>query len=382
MKDWRTHIGCWLLTISCWLLVVGCSSSDGTEEPQPTMLTIYVYAPEHPMLIRSAIGTVDALVAERQVHKLQIWVFESYTGKVVGYLQTKFTDKLNGVEAGDKYQIPVPDEFAKNKPDVDVYVLANVSEANCGLVFDGTTTRDQLRDAKLGANHFGLSSLTTTVSDADGLPMAGILRDQTIVGEAPVLRIGTTNNIATVRLERTVSKVRFVIGTTAPVKPTITGISFDADKLYTEGYLIPREALTGLTLNSTITPIVTSDQVIDSETDDPTKFIYDGQEAQVYENLINSAATAVSPVKPELTIIGPYYLHESDKQVSGTISYKIGEETTVNNGVFQMDAMGDFLRNHSWIVYAYYTGGGFLQMYAIYVKEWTTKEMEHEVYNW
>lgn len=381
MKDWRTHIGCWLLTISCWLLVVGCSSSDGTEEPQPTMLTIYVYAPEHPMLIRSAIGTVDALVAERQVHKLQIWVFESYTGKTVGYLQTKFTDKLNGAEAGDKYQIPVPDEFAQHKPDVDVYVLANVSEDNCGVVFDGTTTRDQLWNAKLDANHFGLTELRTTVPD-DGLPMAGILKDQTIVGDAPVLRIGTTNNIATVRLERTVSKVRFVIGTTAPIKPTITGISFDADKLYTEGYLIPREALTGLTLKSTATSLLTSDVAIDSETDDPTKYIYDGQEAQVYENLINNAATAVSPAKPELTIIGPYYLHESDKQISGKISYKVGEETTVNNGNFQMDAVGDFLRNHSWIVYAYYTGGGFLRMSAIYVKEWTTKEMEHEVYNW
>lgn len=345
MKDWRTHIGCWLLTISCWLLVVGCSSSDGTEEPQPTMLTIYVYAPEHPMLIRSAIGTVDALVAERQVHKLQIWVFESYTGKTVGYLQTKFTDKLNGAEAGDKYQIPVPDEFAQHKPDVDVYVLANVSEDNCGVVFDGTTTRDQLWNAKLDANHFGLTELRTTVPD-DGLPMAGILKDQTIVGDAPVLRIGTTNNIATVRLERTVSKVRFVIGTTAPIKPTITGISFDADKLYTEGYLIPREALTGLTLKSTATSLLTSDVAIDSETDDPTKYIYDGQEAQVYENLINNAATAVSPAKPELTIIGPYYLHESDKQISGKISYKVGEETTVNNGNFQMDAVGDFLRNH------------------------------------
>ena len=216
------------------------------------MLTIYVYAPEHPMLIRSAIGTVDALVAERQVHKLQIWVFESYTGKTVGYLQTKFTDKLNGAEAGDKYQIPVPDEFAQHKPDVDVYVLANVSESNCGVVFDGTTTREQLRNAKLDANHFGLTELRTTVPD-DGLPMAGILKDQTIVGDAPVLRIGTTNNIATVRLERTVSKVRFVIGTTAPIKPTITGISFDADKLYTEGYLIPREPLTGLTLKSKAT---------------------------------------------------------------------------------------------------------------------------------
>ena len=345
------------------------------------MLTIYVYAPEHPMLIRSAIGTVDALVAERQVHKLQIWVFESYTGKTVGYLQTKFTDKLNGAEAGDKYQIPVPDEFAQHKPDVDVYVLANVSESNCGVVFDGTTTREQLRNAKLDAYHFGLTELRTTVPD-DGLPMAGILKDQTIVGDAPVLRIGTTNNIATVRLERTVSKVRFVIGTTAPIKPTITGISFDVDKLYNEGYLIPREPLTGLTLKSEATPLLASERVIDSETDDPTKFIYDGQEAQEYENLINSAATAEAPAKPELTIIGPYYLHESDKQISGKIFYKIGEETTGHEGPFQMDAMGDFLRNHSWIVYAYYTGGGFLQMNSIYVKEWTTKEMEHEVYNW
>lgn len=375
MKREGIHIRQWLFAISFLLLAVACSSSDDeqTEEPQAATLTVYVYAPERPMLIRGSVGKVDATEAERTVYQLQIWVFEHSTGNLVGYLSTDKTELLN--TSGDQYRIVVSDDFARHKPQVDVYVLANVTESNCGISFNRYTSRDQLSSAKLDSNHFGVGSLTTEVP-ADGLPMAGVLINQDIVGDAPVLRIGSTNSIATVQLERTISKVRFVFGTTGPTHPTITGISLDANTLYTEGYLM-KQSLTGLTLWNTSLPLLTTEFEVISETTDPTQYLYDGQEAQVYENLIN---TAVEDGK--LMVVGPYYLHESDKQLTGTITYRIGEEVTPYEMAFQMDAASDFLRNHSWIVYAYYTGTGLLQMNALYIKEWTTKEENHEVYNW
>ena len=47
-----------------------------------------------------------------------------------------------------------------------------------------------------------------------------------------------------------------------------------------------------------------------AETADPTQYLYLGQEAQEYEDLINEAA---SKATPEVTVEGPVYLRESDK---------------------------------------------------------------------
>jgi hypothetical protein len=129
-----------------------------------------------------------------------------------------------------------------------------------------------------------------------------------------------------------------------------------------------------LAYNTSVSPLWEAtdpeDKVV--EVDDPTIYIYGGQEAQVYEDLIDQS---------EITKIGPFYLRESDKKLSGTITYQLGDNAE-QQGTFEMEAAGDFRRNHTWIVYAYHAGGGFLQMNAIYVKEWTTKEKNHEVYNW
>lgn len=360
--------------ISLLLLAIGCSSSDETGEKQPTMLTVYVYSPEHPMLIRAAVGDVDASVAESKINKLQMWIFESGKGNLVGYLNTTATDALNSNE-GATYQIAVDDDFARYKPNVDIYVLANVMNGNCGCAFNENSTRTDLKNnAKLTESYFGLTSLTQTVPD-DGLPMVGVLNDQPVFGDAPVLRIGTQNNIATVHLERAVSKVRFVFANKTDAKPlSITGISLNAQMIPTVEYLIPQTQPTQpLTYNASPVSLLPSTIDTVTETDDPLEYIYDGQEAQDYETLINGAG---------LTTVGPYYLRESDKRLAGTISYSVDGVAKTPPASFQMETAGDFVRNRSWIVYAYYTGGGYLEINSLYIKDWTTKSVDHEVYNW
>jgi hypothetical protein len=115
-----------------------------------------------------------------------------------------------------------------------------------------------------------------------------------------------------------------------------------------------------------------------AKTDDPTKFIYTDQSAQAYEDLIDEAA---NKQPKEVTVYGPIYLRESDKQLAGTITYTIdgGTEQTAN---FAMQQAGDFSRNHTWIVYAYYGGSGNLQVQSLYVKDWSIKEVNHDLYNW
>lgn len=361
-----------MLAISFLLLAVACSSSDESGEQQPTTLTVYVYSPEHPMLIRGDVGNVNASFDEKKITRLQIWVFTNGTHEKVAYLDTEETSKetsqLN-VGEGAVYQLPVSDEFAQSKPAVDVYVLANVTADNCGCSLDGNSTRDAILSAKIPENKFGLASPTTQVPN-DGLPMAGALTSQPVIGEAPVLRVGTSSNIATVRLERAVSKVRFVFANTVgEPELKIKNIQLNAQMIPNTEYLIQQTQ--SLVYNTSVFPLWEAEDVV-KKVDDPTIYIYGGQEAQVYESFIDQS---------ELTKIGPFYLRESDKKLRGMITYQIGESGD-QTGMFEMEAAGDFRRNHTWIVYAYHAGGGFLQMNAIYVKEWTTKEKNHEVYNW
>ena len=377
----------WLLSGMMLLMTVACSSSDeeGQEsgaDKKPVMLAIYVYAPEQAAAAqkkaaqtRGDVGEVDAITDEGTIKSLKIWIYESESGDSVRYFETKDVAALNQGQ-GTTYQIPVSDDFAKNKPDVDVYVLANVTHDNCGVgSLDKNTERDELMTEAKIAGYFGLGNLQTSVP-TDGLPMAGYLTTQPVVGDVPALRVGTLSAVSPVQLTRAVSKLRFVFAkTTGQPTVRITSITMNAGMIPDEEYLFTTPQ--SMTYNANAGELFTDIDDI-AETADPTDYIYFNQDAQEYENLINTAA---SKETPEVTVRGPIYLRESDKQLAGTITYTIdgGEPQSVG---FQMQQAGDFLRNHTWIVYAYYAGSGKLQVQTVYVKDWSTKEISHNVYNW
>ena len=378
-KDRHIHTLQWFLGSLLMVLLTACSSSedggDGVAK-QPT-LTIYVYSPERPAvpnrhapLRRAETGNVETVGDESTIHSLQIWVYESENKALVGYLDTEDVTTLNMGE-GATYQLPVSDDFASRKPSVNVYVQANVKAANCGVgeLNDATTHTALLDGAKITSTHFGLSPLVQTVPD-EGLPMAGMLSVQHVVGEAPALRVGTLSKVATVPLTRVVSKLRFVFAkATGEPAIKIKSITMNAGTIPDVEYFFQTPAVAYNTTEAALLPATITDI---AAKDNPTAYIYFDQEAQAYEDLIDGAG---------LTVHGPIYLRESDKQLAGTITYQIGEgaDQTVD---FQMQQAGDFLRNHTWIIYAYYAGAGKLQVQSLYVKDWTTKEMNHTTYNW
>ena len=361
------------LFISQLAFLTACNSSDGEDQQKPTMLTIYVFSPEQPIITRGDVGPVNASEAENKVNSLQLWIFDT-SGNKVGYLNTTETATLNTGQ-GTIYQIPVSDEFAQNKPNVDVYVLANVTATNCGIsaTLDENTTREALiEQAKITSEHFGVTSTSlTTVVPTDGLPMAGILKNQPVIGDAPVLRIGNETNIATVPLTRAVSKMRFFFANvaTAPTL-TITGITLNGSLIPNEEYLFTQSKT--LTYDTNVASILTSSIEV-AKKEDPAQYIYEGQTAQEYENLMVGA---------ELSLVGPYYLRESGKILTGTITYTVEGMSEPMSATFTMKEQGDFLRNHSWIVYAYYEGLSGMQVVTVDVTDWVPKSANHEVYNW
>ena len=240
MKGDRHYILRWLSGILMLLLLTACSgsSSEGGNEPVPVpsnpvptpdkpVLKIYIFPPNHPTITRAGdLGNVDASEEENKIHSLHVWVFDRdesnlpsslSNSKLVGYVSL---GNITLSETGNgEVTMEITDDFADkimsaSPPKVDVYVAANVTSANCGISFasltqKGTTTEGELEPLFIGSDYFGVTSPVLGVP-SDGLPMSGVLKEQTIAGTSPVFRVGTTQNLSNVQLVRAVSKMRFV----------------------------------------------------------------------------------------------------------------------------------------------------------------------------
>lgn len=368
----------WMICIITMLQLIACTNGD--DEPK-NVLTIYVYGPGNQQSTRGeGDGDITASEAESSVKNLQIWVFETGTNNLVGYLEPSDLPSDNVVKV---YQMAVSNSFAysssESRPHVDVYVAANVS----GLSLGENSTRDELEVAMLGPSAFGTGLAPVTDITTSGLPMSGVLRNQTVVGDAPVLRIGNYENMAEVTLKRAVSKVRFVFcqpsGHTTAEDLNITKLELDGSMIPTNEYLFlgsdGNKYRIGTAYN---TDAYTLQENIGSvcSNDSPIQYAYSNQTAQEYETLISTGVT-----NNELTQAGPFYLHETDKRLSGLIYYKVGT-TEMTPVPFAIEEGGNFWRNHSWIVYAYRSSGG-LELSVVQVDDWTDATAEeHSVHNW
>ena len=376
-----------IIGLMFFVLLLAACSKDGDSPDMEPVLNVYVYSPEHPMITR---GNVAPINDEGTIKTLQIWVFEHGTGELVSYYSPTSVDNLKSAK-GVTYQLNVSDAFAKAKPkpNVDVYIVANVKADNCGLSYDENTTRATLEGAQIGSAYFGLTSLQNSVSAA-GLPMSGVLRDVAVTGSAPVFQISS------VKLTRAVSKLRFIFSRDVGNPVKITGIKLGVDLEGNQIPLIPTEEYLFLKADHSlynisdtyVTPADGGTELLPSDSplrndinsnEDPLKYTYQpGQDAQDYEDLI---ANGISENK--LSGVGPYYLRETDKKLSGVITYQIGSSTTDRKAKFEMKTEGDFSRNHTWIVYAYYGVDG-MKVESVYTEEWNEVKTEdvHNLHNW
>lgn len=380
------------------LLLITCKSSDEETrvEKQPTFINVYVYAPERPIVTRSDIGEVDPIAnneSESKITTLQIWVFKHNTEELIAYYSPESVDNLNNGQ-GETYQLSASDAFtqAATKPHVDVYVVANA--ASCGFsgesALDESTTRATLEAALIEGNHFGLSTLTNKVP-ATGLPMSGVLRGASVDGSAPVFKIHA------VTLTRAVSKIRFVFSRekaeteAEDIKVKINSIKLAVEMIPTQEYLFLETGENaaafhigsyGTSETNPAKEFLATPLADICKNTDPQYYSYQsGQGSQEYEDRIEEGLNKTP--NPELTQVGPFYLRESGKKLTGTITFQKDDGTSAAKDVpFEMHAAGDFSRNHTWIVYAYYSVSGLVAV-TVVVKDWKdTDPVSHEVYNW
>lgn len=416
-----SRVGVFSFLISNLLLFAACSgSSDGSDEPQrpvdgPSVLNIYVYAPGQAVPTRGNQGQVNAdPTAEDAIHTLQIWVYtRETTPTLVTYFKTNaFQQDPQKTDDTYKFELPIDDTFAntpdnESRPKVDVYVLANVTSNNCGLDFDENTSKADLEAAILAEGYFGVATPVTEVP-YDGLPMSGKLSEQKVSGNKPVLTLGPSpTDMAKIKLARAVSKARFVFSCSTDFDGLqITGVTFDPTMIPTQEYLFLNQNYTddgnyikiGGDYNTDVTPSLFS---IDETTicADPAHYAWDRLlndksdcTAQDYENLIADGLTIHEGESTPRLTERRLYLRESDKQLSGTIYYKVKEKDAADYGAeqhvpFKMVGPEDpwkpyFSRNHTWIVYAYLAWAK-MRIVDVHFKDWvTTQPSDHSLYNW
>ena len=388
MEIRHRHIGWWLcgmLMLLCWSCGGQDTDTDTPDVEQGPFLEIKVYSPERSQVTRADIGDIPGDDSENTIHHMNIWVFENHgtgqpdDGKFVGYLSVANPNPL----VDSPYRILVSETFVDNPPAVDIYVTANVTESNTGIKLDRTTTRAQLEAAlmKHDGSHdpFGLTTPQSEIP-TDGLPMSGVLKNQPVVGIAPIVSVVTN-----VKVARAVSKVRFVFCNSSDAvdqKLTIQSITFDDEMIPKEEYLFLNAPYTGRNYKvgsayEAAAPLVNTPTVVASYSS-PTEYAYRGQTGEEYEALINDGIKN----KKILTEVGKFYLRESDKKITGTITYTVGSSTTALSAPFTMSEAGDFSRNHTWIVYGFFAGKDNLKVFSVDVNDWTESSGDHEVYNW
>lgn len=385
--------------------VSSCRRSLAEDLPE---LSVSIHIPDMSGT-KAETGSVGPTESEKRFTSLQLWVFlhtdGDNDGQLVGYKGFVAGQLVNtGLthEATTRFGIPLRQEMfqllSQGDTKVDVYAVANVSSVVSESLGDWTS-RSQLENIVLSGSRFGTSPMTMTVPSA-GLPMSGMLKETSVTGGYPTL------NVSTVTLTRAVSKIRFVFcqqGTPAtgenPATPSnatcvVKSIAFGgtaedhdcqiaaSEKLFTAQTYPGTNNLfdiNGYTPLSTILagtgeePLVKNTDISVSEYPDALLFRSRGHEtetAREYESRLDAAVGSPSQV-------GPIYIRETDKLISGTIVYNTGEEDLT--ATFSMEADDDNIlsRNHSWILYAYFAEATKTLEFKVVVLPW-----DKETYNY
>lgn len=365
----RWFIGLLLLAA----LVTGCRlypapQFDLPEEEEPTLGLAIEFPRDYET--RGEVGELPGTQYENELHSVGLWVFRSDDHSLVTS-RTLAEDEFPVGGGIRRYSLPVSKDFANQAPDVDVFVLANAEAIDISLDEDAswaTLNNLYFQDTETDPYHgFGISHPVHLVDETLGLPMSVVGKNMPITGEAPVLRVET------VRLQRTVSRLRYVFCKTRTIgeegdEVAIQQIVLNGAQIPVKEYVFTA-GKTGIVLdqeetedNYVVASYITPGPTTLAENDNPENLIYINQDPITYRRMLDEAVLA-----GRLTDLGYTYFRESDRRLVGRIDYTV-------NGVsrskeFNMIAEGDFARNHTWTLFGYFLSGRNLQL-ALSVLPW------------
>jgi len=364
-----------ILILSLVLALFGCRREDivpsSVTDEDMAELCVRVRIPEYNF---TKSGEVAAQRDESVIKNLFIWIYLSEdfddtrkSGYCIGYI-TPNQDQHEQTQYEDRYFVRIPRDIALAKPNVDVYVVANrnsVGVGNNSNMSRSTLDAFLMKGTTFGVDSDGVPTTSTSEISSNGLPYSAVGKNLSMGGTFPSL------TIPTVTLKRAVSKVRFVVSQLAdaagPVQTfTLDEISLNQDLISSSEYLFNDSAnnykLSGYVSETVKFPAPAYADIAQNQSPQDYAFTT-GMNLQDYEDMVLEGIS-----EGVLTDIGPYYLRETDKALSGNIKYTMSgkEQQTVS---FTMNAAGGFTRNHSWIVYIYFT-----RDYMQFTVSWTDWE--------
>lgn len=376
------------------LSAVSCRRDSISRDDAQLMVSLYIPSAT---ITRAETGFVNPLTDELKITSLQIWAFIAdeggpLDGTLISYKSFGADLPRTGIpnSAITRFGLPLSEAMfnylSSSRPKVDVYAVANAASAVSSVPGEGTS-RDALD--QIVVDNIGKSwPLTRAVPEA-GLPMSGVLKNADVTGGYPVL------NISTLKLTRTVSKIRFVFcqqGTPAsgdtPAEIAndaceIVRITFDGtnegrdcqisttERLFTEKTFDLGDNPLYTPLNASINgsdgnPLIPNNKL--SIVEDPESLSFRGfgnesESAEHYESRLDAAVSADSQV-------GPIYFCETNKAISGKIFYRTTPDGELQSARFLMDYSDVFSRNHTWIVYACFVEETMKLQLTVQVMPW------------
>ena len=344
------------------LLLPGCRHAEPSTQVQegPTLEV----AIQFPYVSATKGKELAATDLENKIHSLAIWIFRSSPDHTPVGEPLFLTDEADFPPEGGigRYEFRVDWNFVNTHPDVDVFVLANAASIGCTL--NASSTYDDILSASFGYESdsndiFGTHTYTRSVDPAKGLPMSGTKTGLKVYGSAPKMKVDP------VTLIRAVSRLRMVLCRTATdedsegegqeEKVSVTGITFYKDQIPLREYVFT-EGTTGV-----IPPYTSKDFYFDGPKEEikknpvPEDLIYVNQDPDEYQAMLDKACKDGT-----LNDLGYVYLRESDKRIFGRVDYTVNDKG--GSKEFAMSAPGDFARNHTWTLLAYFMSGRNLQV--------------------
>lgn len=382
-------------TLLLTLILTSCMSDDYTDTAagkSDTYINLNVStptaqaranAPAKPAGTRLGLEeTYPSPDTEEKITSIRVWAFKSGSDRETA-TPIGFKSETNlSAQGSHKVSMMITRKNAENLHKIDLYILLNAESEG---VLDSKDcikmTRAELEKLVI-KNQFGItadSTAQTTVVPQAGLPISRVIKDLDVTNNIKDNATEAALHSINIPLIRAVSKLHFFF-TRKDVKDTegveVTRIEVNENVIPTQSSVFPTattdanketEGLTGdLTSLSYLSRKIKFGSVATENikpVSDPTSYIRkSGQTAEDYITKLR-AATAECHLS---------YLRETDKELTGTIYYKLDKSGTEKQTPFRISKA---YRNHEMVVYGYFLGDEKSTLtLKYYVADWNEKK--------
>lgn len=371
------------------------NSDEGGESIKQPSLSIGIQIPGSTQS-KADLAGVDP---ENAINNLIIWVFRNDDKNPVWGEPMKLTsDQLPEPGNIGWYSYKVSWGFITERPDVDVFAVANVETIGRTLdelaaINDYETVSKLAFGVDATNDFFGITQpVRKSYEELNNpttqgfLPMSGMRTGMKVTGSGQQLKVES------LQIKRAVSRIRMVFCKTATDDPDadkvkINGITLYDDLFPLKEYVFTENA-TGIVrtegnpdddnyVGSPYSVPASDLALLTNETIKshpyPESLVYINQNPQEYQTKLDEAAHPADPANATLTDLGYFYFRESDRVLRGRIDYgiqrSIDQDYQPRLREFSMALPGDFARNHTWTLFAYFMSGRNLQ-FSLVAQPW------------